>query len=163
MPRGSRKKPSPSAPRADLAFHAKPRKPVPHAFVLDALAPISAWTRPMFGCIAVYVEEKIVFALRDKPTYPRDNGVWIATTTEHHASLREEFPNMRSIAVLGKEVTGWQILPLDAPDFEESVTRACELICAGDERIGKVPGRKKSSSNKKGRSVAARKRAKPRA
>lgn len=141
MPRGSRNKGP--APRADLAFPAKPRKPVPHAFVLDALAPASPWTRPLFGCVAVYVEDKIVFALRDKTTYPRDNGVWIATTTEHHASLRKEFPNMRSIGLLGKEVTGWQLLPIDASDFEESVTRACELICAGDMRIGKIPGAKK--------------------
>lgn len=99
----------------------------------------------MFGCTAVYVGDKIVFALRDKPTYPRDNGVWLATTAVHHPSLREEFPNMRSIGLLGKEVTGWQLLPVDATDFEESVTRACELVCAGDPRIGKVPGAKRNS------------------
>lgn len=94
----------------------------------------------MFGCTAVYVGDKIVFALRDKPTYPRDNGVWLATTQEHHASLQREFPSMRSIGLFGKEVTGWQILPVDASDFEESAIRACEIICAGDVRIGKVPG-----------------------
>ena len=160
MPRGSRHK---AAPLADLAFPANPRKPVPHAFVLDALAPAAPWTRPMFGCIAVYVEDRIVFALRDKPSYPRDNGVWIATTTEHHASLREEFPNMRSIGLLGKEVTGWQLLPVDATDFEESVMRACELICAGDARIGKVPGAKKPGFGKKDRSLTRKKQAKPRA
>lgn len=97
----------------------------------------------MFGCVAVYVEDKIVFALRDKLSYPSDNGVWIATTTGHHASLRREFPHMRSIGVLGKEVTGWQLLSVDATDFEQSVMRACELVCAGDVRIGKVPGARK--------------------
>ena len=45
--------------------------------------------------------------------------MWLATTEEHHESLRREFPNMRSIQVLGKKVTGWQLLPVDAPDFEE--------------------------------------------
>lgn len=100
----------------------------------------------MFGCTAVYVGDKIVFALREKPSYPRDNGVWLATTREHHASLLSEFPNMRSIGLLGKEVTGWQLLPVDAPDFEESAMRACELICAGDPRVGKVPGGKKRSN-----------------
>ncbi len=93
----------------------------------------------MFGCLAVYVEDKIVFALRDKDGATADNGVWLATTAEHHESLRGEFPHMRSIQVLGKGVTGWQILPVDAPDFEAAALRACELIVAGDRRIGKVP------------------------
>ena len=97
----------------------------------------------MFGCVAIYVEEKIVLILRDRPSYPTDNGVWLATTADHHESLRSEFPNMRSIGVLGKEVTGWQVLPVDAPDFEESALRACELVMARDPRIGKVPGEKK--------------------
>jgi hypothetical protein len=47
---------------------------------------------------------------------------------------------MRSIQVLGKQVTGWQVLPVDAPDFESAALRACELVLAGDARIGKVPG-----------------------
>jgi hypothetical protein len=100
----------------------------------------------MFGCTAVYVGDKIVFALRDKPTYPRDNGVWLATTRDHHASLREEFPNMRTIGLLGEEVSSWQVLPIGAPDFEESVIRACELICSGDQRIGKLPAGKRNST-----------------
>lgn len=95
-------------------------KHVPHQFVLDALASLSPYTRPMFGCLAVYVGEKIVLILRDKPPFPADNGVWLATTEEHHTSLRRDFPTMRSIGLLGKKVTGWQVLPTDAPDFEES-------------------------------------------
>jgi len=93
----------------------------------------------MFGCLAVYVGEKIVLVLRDKRTTDADNGVWLATTTEHHRSLKQEFPHMRSIAVFGKPVTGWQVLPADAPDFEEAALHACELVIAGDPRIGKVP------------------------
>ncbi len=118
----------------------KRRKVVPHEFVLEALAPVSPWTRPMFGCLALYVEDKIVLILRDKPGSSADNGVWLATTKEHHASLRREFPNMRSIRVLGKRVTGWQVLPADSPDFEAAALRACELVLARDPRIGKVPG-----------------------
>jgi hypothetical protein len=95
----------------------------------------------MFGCLAVYVGDKIVLALRDKRKNADDNGVWLATTTEHHESLRREFPNMRSIRLLGKSVTGWQLLPVDASDFEESALRACELIVARDHRIGKVQER----------------------
>src|ERR1700678_1032035 len=124
---------------------AKPRKPVPHQFVLDAVATLSPETRPLFGCLAIYVREKIVLVLREKPNHTADNGVWLATTKDHHQSLRSEFPNMRSIKVLGKEVTGWQVLPSDAPDFEQAVLRACDLVLAGDPRIGKVPGARRSS------------------
>lgn len=129
----------------NAAFAAQRRKPIPHEFVLDALAPIFPWTRPMFGCIAVYVEEKIVLILRDRPVSPADNGVWLATTAEHHESLHREFPNMRSIKLFGKKVTGWQVLPLDAPDFEQSALRCCELVLSRDPRIGKIPGARRTS------------------
>jgi hypothetical protein len=137
----------------DTLFAVKRRKPVPHEFVLDAIAPLSPTTRSMFGCLAIYVQhkvqdkvqDKIVLILRDKPDQTADNGVWLATTEEHHPSLRREFPNMRSIQVLGKKVTGWQVLPADAQDFEEAALRACELVLAGDPRIGKVPGARRAS------------------
>jgi hypothetical protein len=74
--------------------------------------------------------------------------VWLATTQEHHESLRREFPNMRSIRVLGKKVTGWQVLPVDAPDFEAAALHACELIVARDPRIGKVPGASRAARSK---------------
>jgi hypothetical protein len=127
-------------------FTIKHRKAVPYDFVLDAIAAVSPHTRPMFGCLAVYVDDKIVFALRDKPNSTADNGVWLATTQEHHQSLLREFPNMRSIQLFGKSVTGWQVLPADSPDFEQAALRACELVVHGDPRIGKVPaGRKKGA------------------
>ena len=117
----------------------KRRKAAPHAFVLEALAELAPLTRPMFGCLAVYIGIRIILILRDSAKAPADNGVWLATTGQHHDSLRREFPHMRSIGVLGNKVTHWQILPVDAPDFEESALRACELIAANDARIGKVP------------------------
>ena len=133
-----------NAPFGKDLFGAKPRKPVPHEFVLDALAPLSPRTHPMFGCLAIYVsdetEEKIVLILRDNEGQTADNGVWLATTADHHASLRREFPQMRSIKVLGKKVTGWQVLPADSDDFEEAAMHACDLVLAHDPRIGKVPG-----------------------
>jgi hypothetical protein len=120
----------------------KPRKFIPHAFVLEALAPLAPETRSMFGCLAIYVEDQIVLALRDRRDHTADNGVWLVTSEKHHESLRREFPNLRSIQVLGKPITAWQILPADAPDFEEAALRACELIAARDPRIGKVPKRR---------------------
>ena len=138
-----------SLPLDDTPFAVKPRKPVPHEFVLDAIAALSPTTRPMFGCLAIYVKDKIVLILRDKPGQAPDNGVWLATTREHHQSLRREFPNMRSIEVLEKKVTGWQVLPADAQDFEEAAMRACELVLAGDPRIGKVPRTRGAKAPKK--------------
>src|SRR5215475_3715733 len=118
----------------------KKRKRVPYVFVLEALAELEPRTNPMFGCLAVYIGEKIVLILRDKRDHTAsDDGIWLATTQDHHESLRKDFPNMRSIAVLGKEVTGWQVLPADASDFETAALRACELIVAKDSRIGKIP------------------------
>lgn len=58
---------------------------------------------------------------------------------------------MRSIGLLGKKVTGWQVLPVDAPDFEEAALHACDLVLACDPRIGKVPasrGASKAASRK---------------
>jgi hypothetical protein len=95
-----------SSEAVDAGLLPKQRKPIPHAFVLDALSTLSPYTRPMFACLAIYVRDKIVLILRNKPTNAADNGVWLATTQEHHQSLRREFPNMRSIQALRKPVTG---------------------------------------------------------
>ena len=108
-------------PFDDAIVAAKRRKIAPHEFVLDALASVAPTTRPMFGCLAVYVEEQIVLILRDRHDSPRDNGVWLATTAEHHESLRREFPGMRSIQLFGRKVTHWQVLAVDLPRFEETV------------------------------------------
>jgi hypothetical protein len=125
---------------SDALFSArKPGKPAPFGFVLEELAGLAPWTRPMFGCTAVYVDEKIVFILRDRKGEVDDNGVWVATTREHHESLRRQLPSLRSIKVFGSGDTGWQVLPAGADDFEESVVLACALVRAGDPRIGKVP------------------------
>ena len=136
---------SPGLPLDDPLAALKPRKTVPHEFVLEALAALSPHTRSMFGCLAVYVGDKIVVIVRDRRDATADNGVWLATTVEHHQSLRRSFPNMRSIQVFQKEVTAWQVLPVDAPDFEESALAACDLILARDARIGKLPRSRRAS------------------
>jgi hypothetical protein len=119
---------------------------VPYEFVIDALTPLAPTVRRFFSGFAVYVGPKFVLILHDRPSHTADNGVWLATTAEHHESLRGEFPNMRSIGLFGTPVTSWQVLPVDAPDFEESAVRACELIAARDPRIGKIPKKKRATS-----------------
>lgn len=128
----------------------------PFAFVLEELEALDPYTKPMFGCTAVYVGEKIVLILRRRPTAKDDNGVWIATTREHHESLREELPSLQSIGVLaGGGVTGWQKLPESGADFEEEVLRACALVRAGDPRIGKIPKRKAPKAPKAAKAAKA--------
>jgi hypothetical protein len=128
-------------PPDERLFAAKKRARVPFAFFLDELeqhVPIS--TRPMFGCTAIYVDDKIVAIVREKDASPEDNGIWIATTREHHESLRKELPSMRSIVIFGGgSDTGWQVLPMGALEFEDDAMRACALIARGDPRIGKIP------------------------
>lgn len=141
---------------------AAPPPRVPHPFVLDALEPASPVTRPMFGCLAVYVKEQIVLILRDHRDHPADNGVWLATGPDHHDSLRREFPHMRSIQLFGTPVTSWQVLPVDAADFEASAMRACELVLARDPRIGRVPApprRARTRSKTAGKRIPAPARA----
>lgn len=137
----ARKTKSKVRPRLDEAIVREHDQPF--GFVLDELDALDPYTKPMFGCTAVYVGEKIVLILRRRPTAREDNGVWIATTREHHESLRKDLPSLQSIGVLaGGGVTGWQKLPESGDDFEEEVLRACALVRAGDPRIGKVPQRK---------------------
>ena len=146
----------------DAFFRRAPQSRVPHEFVLDALESIAPETKPMFGCLAVYVKERIVLILRDHRDHPADNGVWLATRAEHHDSLRREFPNIRSIQLFGTPVTSWQILPADSSDFEESALHACELVLARDPRVGRVPasrGRRATKrATKKTRTVTTRKK-----
>lgn len=133
-------------PFDDAILAARRDKAIPHEFVLDEIARLAPETRSMFGCLAVYVEDKIVLILRDKQQSRADNGVWLATTTEHHESLRHEFPRMRSIRVFGKKPTQWQVLPVDDPDFEAAAIRACKLILARDPRIGRIPKRRSAAT-----------------
>ena len=131
------------------------KKPIPYDFVLEAIDSAAPYTNPMFGCTAVYVENKIVFILREKKE-DVDNGVWLATTAEHHSSLQKDFPSMRSITVFGPGPTGWQVLPADADDFEDSVLRACEFVLRHDRRIGKIPKSKLRTQKKTKTKSAAR-------
>jgi hypothetical protein len=124
-------------------------KVVPFDFILDRLDRLQPTIRPMFGCHAIYIGEKIVFMLRKKETATRDNGVWVAIAPGQHETLKKEFPSLRTVEVLGDKTTAWQNLPEDAMDFEESANRLCDLALKNDLRIGKIPKPKKKTSKSK--------------
>lgn len=124
---------------------AKPIKKIPFDFVLDELFSLDPRVNPMFGCHAVYVGEKIVLILRDKPDHTESNGIWIATSEEHHDSLKKDFPGAHTVAILthpGRE-TPWRMIHKDDEQFEEYALKLCDLIRKKDPRIGKVPKAKK--------------------
>jgi len=124
------------------------RKPIPYGFLVEALAPLDPEVRPMFGGHCVYVGDKAVFMLRDKAATPGnpelDNGVWLIfedvfDTSTDPAALHHQFPSLRPIQLLEGKIKHWLVLPSDAPDFEASVLRACDLLLARDPRLGRIP------------------------
>jgi hypothetical protein len=127
----------------------KTSKIIPFNFVLEHLHTAEPLVKQMFGCHSIYVKNKIVLALRRKVEFSRDNGVWVATTREHHDSLRKELPSLRTISLFGTPESGWQNIPEEGDRFEEEVTIACDLILKGDPRIGKTPKPKKKKINSK--------------
>lgn len=129
--------------------HRKAEKRIPFDFVLERLDGLNPVIRPMFGCHAVYIGARIVVILRKKDGSENDNGVWLATTRTYHESLRDDFPSLRPIEILGGENSEWQVIPSDAPDFEEGVMKLCDLILRNDPRIGKIPKTRNSPQKKR--------------
>lgn len=119
---------------------------IPFDFILDELSQIDPVVKPMFGCHAVYHEEKILVIVRKKDDHRDDNGIWIATEIIHHDSLRKDFPELRSISLFGTDVTAWQNLPEESDTFESDAMKLCRMILLKDERIGKVPKSKKKKA-----------------
>jgi hypothetical protein len=136
------------------------KKNIPYDFVIEALESLNPYVKAMFGAYAVYVEDKLIFILRQKDSYLNDNGIWLATFPEHHESLRKLFPQMRSLELFQTDYgttkvtpntapTAWQNIPENEDNFEESALLACELVLKGDPRIGKIPQRRLKKANGK--------------
>jgi hypothetical protein len=131
--------PKPSRPKKSPAF----------SFVLDELndSPLAGRirTRPMFGSHAVYVDQKIVFILRQRnhPKTVRDDGIWVAMLPAFTESVRKEFPALRPIELFAARnrtgFTGWLNLPDTDDSFEEFALALCRLLIRGDKRLGKIP------------------------
>lgn len=123
-------------------------KPVPFPFVLEELFSEQITVKPMFGCHALYRGDKILLILRSQKDHEDDNGVWVATSAEHHESLRKQIPSLRSIKIFGPGESSWQNIPVDGDDFERDVLKTCELIRSNDPRIGRIPAKKKKKKAK---------------
>ncbi len=102
----------------------------------------------MFSGHAVYVDDRIVFMLRDSDKGVEDNGLWLVFGEDFDAvrdtpRLLDEFPSLRRIKLLGGKIQHWMLLPADSPDFESEALHACDLALAHDRRLGRIPASRK--------------------
>ena len=109
---------------------------IPHNFVIEALYPMPVRIKKMFGNYAIYVGNKIVPATRKNTTKPMDNGIWIGTSQEHHASLKSQFSSLTELKLYN--IKKWTLLPEGAEYFEGIAFRICDLTKKSDPRIGVV-------------------------
>jgi len=109
----------------------------------------SYFSKKMFGGLAVYFNDLMVFVIVESPgdrewkgnTYDFDlwNGIMVCTSREHHNSLQTQFSSLVSHPVLGK----WLYSPVGDQAFESEVEKIVACVHRGDPRVGIVPGQKK--------------------
>jgi hypothetical protein len=113
-------------------------KVVPYDFVFDYL-PDNIVVRPMFGMHYIYLNKKIILILRRINKNHDLNGIWIATSKEHHQSLEGDVPSLTDFVLDNGDMhdSGWRLIREDDDNFETSAILICEMISHGDKRIGK--------------------------
>ena len=121
--------------------HISSKSRVPFPFVIDELISLRPTIKNVFGSTNVYLGEKLLLSLRDSPTHPGTNGIWIYTTAEHVDSLAREFPGLPRRQLWRSGKNAWVVLASRLEDFEEYAFTACELILKGDQRIGRLTRR----------------------
>jgi len=134
--------------------HKPKHRSAPYPFITEALAPLEPEVRPMFSGFAVYVGEKIVLMLRDSLKQPEDNGVWLVfseTANLADPRIRQDFPSVRLIKLLGGKIAHWRLIPADSPTFESEALHACELLLKHDVRFGRVPQSRQARPSKRRR------------
>ena len=120
----------------------KHRLNVPHAFVLETLAPLHPEVQRMFSGFAIYSGNRLLMMLRDRLESPQDNGIWLVLAEgvdPADESLRREFPSIRRIELLRSKIAHWLLLPSDDAAFEHLALHACDLILRHDPRLGRIP------------------------
>lgn len=111
---------------------------LPYDFVLKELYPVRPRIRKMLGCYALMTGKRLLMLLRDREQHPEFNGVFVATVPEHYPALQKEIHTSRMEFDLDGDENTWIFLSEDLDDFQQKVSKACELIKNGDERIGKM-------------------------
>ena len=131
----------------DMVDRSKRPLRVPHAFVLDALAPLQPEVGRLFSGFAVYSGDRLLVVLRNSEKSPEDNGVWLVLaegTDPADKSLRRDLPALREIHLLHGKLPHWLLLPSDDAAFETLALHACDLMVSRDPRFGRVPMSRRS-------------------
>ncbi|MCM3901659.1 MAG: hypothetical protein ND866_08130 [Pyrinomonadaceae bacterium] len=118
------------------------KRQVPFPFVLEELVSLRPTIRSLFGSTNVYLDDKLLFSLRDSVKHPSTNGIWVYTTAEHLNSLAREFPELPRRQLWRSGKNGWVVLACRLESFEEYAFKACELVLKGDQRIGRLTRRR---------------------
>ena len=114
------------------------KRQVPFPFVLEELISLRPTIKSLFGSTNIYLDDKLLFSLRNSVKHPGTNGIWIYTTAEHLDSLAKEFPELPRKQLWRSGNKGWVVLASWLPNFEEYAFKACELVAKGDQRIGRL-------------------------
>ena len=130
------------------------RRSVPFDFVVEELASLRPTIKNAFGFTYVYLDERLLFSLRNNTKLTGTNGMWLFTTTEHIDSLMKEFPDLSRRQVWRSGKNCWVVLAARLECFEEYAFKACELILNGDTRIGRLSRRYKKSVPARGHEVS---------
>ena len=101
---------------------------IPFDFVIEQLYSRHPQVKPMFGAHGVYVDNKIVCILRDKESYPNDNGIWIASPRANHENLIKLIPGLRKIEMFAQNASDWLLIPAEDQDFETYANVFCGLV-----------------------------------
>ena len=126
----------------------------------------SYFSKRMFGGLAIYCNDLMVFVITESPgenewkgqafDFDLWNGVLVCTSREHHQQLRHKFGELVSHPILGK----WLYIPMTALSFEATVEGLVEMVQLRDHRIGIVPGQSKKRSKVKKQKKVTDKKAK---
>ncbi len=114
------------------------KRKVPFPFVLDELISLRLTIKSLFGSTNVYLDDKLLFSLRNSVKHPGTNGIWVYTSAEHLDSLSRESPGLPRRQLWRSGKNGWVVLASRLEDFEEYAFKACELVLKGDQRVGRV-------------------------
>jgi hypothetical protein len=95
---------------------------LPYDFFFDYLPEDRIEIKKMFGHNCVYFDGLMVMFMIAKDGNP-DNGICLATSKDHIASLSKEIKSLRHLESYGPDSTDWRLIPADSNkflDFEES-------------------------------------------
>lgn len=111
---------------------------MPFNFLIEELTSLRPTVKSAFGFTYVYLDDRLLFTLRESVKQPATNGMWLFTSSEHVDGLAKEFPELSRRQIWRSGKNCWIVLASKLAHFEEYALKACELILDGDRRIGRM-------------------------